>query len=85
MTRKNLMKIYAAKLWAIDKGQKLFVLNLGLPFGLLVAARSVQIQTGFVESWVGRGGGGPETNPLLSLNYFISMGNFRKNWSNCTN
>ena len=24
-------------------------------------------------------------NPLLSLNHFIYMGNFRKNWSNCTN
>ena len=26
-----------------------------------------------------------QTNPLLSLNYSIFMGNFRKNWSNCTN
>ena len=28
---------------------------------------------------------GVQTNPLLSLNYFIFMGTFRKNWSNCTN
>ena len=28
---------------------------------------------------------GVQTNPLLSLNYIIFMGNFRKNWSNCTN
>ena len=28
---------------------------------------------------------GVQTNPLLSLNYFIFMGNFRKNWSNSTN
>ena len=25
-----------------------------------------------------------QTNPLLSLNYFICMENFTKNWSNCT-
>ena len=28
---------------------------------------------------------GVQTNPLLSLNYFIFMGDFRKNWSNCSN
>ena len=28
---------------------------------------------------------GLQTNPLLSQNYLISMGNFRKNWSNWTN
>ena len=28
---------------------------------------------------------GVQTNPLLSLIYFIFMWNFRKNWSNCTN
>ena len=28
---------------------------------------------------------GVQTNPLLSLNYFIFMGNFKKNRSNCTN
>ena len=27
---------------------------------------------------------GVQTNPLFSLNYFIFMGNFMKNWSNCT-
>ena len=28
---------------------------------------------------------GVQTNPRLSLNYFIFMGNFRKKWSDCTN
>ena len=28
---------------------------------------------------------GVQTNPLLSINYFIFMENFRKNWSYCTN
>ena len=26
-----------------------------------------------------------QMNPIFSLNHFIFMGNFRKNWSNCTN
>ena len=32
-----------------------------------------------------RGGSGVQTNPFLSLNYLIFMGNFRKNWSDRTN
>ena len=28
---------------------------------------------------------GVQMNPLLSLNYLISGGNFRKKWSDCTN
>ena len=37
-----------------------------------------------ISSGGSRGGSGVQTNPLLSLNSFIFMGNFRKNWSNCT-
>ena len=32
-----------------------------------------------------RGVRGVQTNSLLSRSYFIFMGNFRKNWPNCTN